>query len=337
MSMAHNCNLTLDALTTLHFGKAARLVSASVLMLVTLIWATTAAAQACPAPWNNAANVYGIVLVEGSGNGNWEGFTQSVNQGAVSQAKLAAIPGACLWEAIPLEGFGQMKSFGNIGDTLTYVPNGNFSNWSASGAGDPMWDSMILQILPASSQYNVGAFGAVPGTLTTNQGPINEDIVWGSSFGDGGVSQQQIPFPPSASFLYGSASFQLPPFDTGLNEINANWTETWMFSPIPDGTCKDCEDWRGSAVSIRNQSLGEDIPVVGTEFFLHYESERAGRTRRFRSGCHTRRHEPWRLDLERTSCARAPSDALLCGGILHTLLARTQGAFSGRWQGPHVC
>jgi hypothetical protein len=114
--------------------------------------------------------------------------------------------------------------------------------------------------------------------LTTNSGTTSEDIIWGSTFGDGGVSQQQIPFPSNATFLYGTASFQLQPFDNAqgnLGIINANWTETWMFTPIPDDTCEDCKDKRGSEVSIRNQSLGEDIPIVDTPFSLHYESGRS--------------------------------------------------------------
>ncbi len=258
-------------------GKIVRLLCAS--MLFSPFWATRVAAQGtCPAPWNNASNVYGIVLVEGNGTGTSGTITQNVDQKAVVQGKLAGL-GPCVWEAIPQVGFGQMKSFGNIGDTVFDSANStNNATWNAIGAGDPLWDSMTLQIIPSSSQYNVGAFGAVPGTLTTYQGPINEDIIWGSTFGNGGVSQQQIPFPPSAPFLYGTASFVLPPFDTtqtGNDNINADWTETWVFSTTPFGTCKDCQDQRGSAVSIRNQSLGEDIPIVGTEFFLHYESERA--------------------------------------------------------------
>jgi YD repeat-containing protein len=236
----------------------------------------------CPAPWATAPNVYGMVLLDGTGTGSSGEFTQTVNQHAVAAGKLAAlVQGSCAWQAIPNVGFGQMKSQGNVNDAVTDTQNGNFLNWSASGVGDPLWDSLSLQIIPSAGQYNVGAFGAVLGTLTTNSGTTNEDIIWGSTFGDGGVSQQQIPFPPNAPFLYGTASFQLPPFDNAQGNpgtINANWTESWMFTPIADDTCEDCKDKRGSAVSIRNQSLGEDIPIVDTPFSLHYESGRsAGR------------------------------------------------------------
>jgi RHS repeat-associated protein len=276
MPIVNDRKLSLDRSPINRFGRVAWL--ASILFLINLLCASNAGAQTCPAPWNNAANVYGIVFVQGTGTGSAGGITQSVNQQAVVQGKLVAIPGTCVWEVIPQAGFGQMKSFGQENDTVVDPSNPtNNASWNAVGAGDPVWDSMQLQILPASNQYNLGAFGAVPGTFTNYQGPINEDIIWGSTFGDGGVSQQQIPFPPSAPFLYGTASFALPPFHNaqGSENINANWTETWVFSTTPFGTCKDCQDRRGSAVSIRSQSLGEDIPIVGTEFSLHYESERA--------------------------------------------------------------
>ena len=155
-----------------------------------------------------------------------------------------------------------MKSQGNINDTVIYNPNGTFFNWSASGAGDPLWDSLTLQIIPSAGQYNVGAYGAVPGKFTSSGGNANEDIIWGSTSGNGGVNQQNLPFPPSAPFLFGTASFQLPPFDNAQGNpgtINADWTETWAFSPIPDGTCEHCKqgDPRGSFVSVRSQSLAK--------------------------------------------------------------------------------
>jgi len=252
----------------------------TLLACLSVIGISSAHAQfCCPAPWATAQSVYGMVLLDGNGNGTSGDFAQTVNQHAITAGKLATFgQGSCTWQATPQIGFGVMKSQGNINDTFTDTQNGSFLNWSASGAGDPLWDNLTLQIIPSAGQYNVGAFGAVPGTLTTNSGTTSEDIIWGSTFGDGGVSQQQIPFPSNATFLYGTASFQLPPFDNAqgnLGIINANWTETWMFTPIPDDTCEDCKDKRGSEVSIRNQSMGEDIPIVDTPFSLHYESGRS--------------------------------------------------------------
>ncbi len=258
-----------------------RLVSS--VFLVCLLGATHSVAQLnCPAPWASAQNVYGIVTLDGTGSGSSGTVHETADQHAVVAGKLVTpVLGSCAWQAIPQIGLGQMKSQANENDVVTDPENpSNNATWSGSGEGDPLWDSMLLEILPSSGQYVVGATGAVPGTLTTSQGTINEDIIWGSTFGDGGVSESQIPFPPSAPFLYGTHSYQLPPFDNaqGGEIANVSWTANWLFTPVPDGTCKDCQDKRGSEVSTRNQSLGEDIAIVGTGFVLHYESVRsAGR------------------------------------------------------------
>ena len=166
----------------------------------------------CPAPWVTAKNVYGMVLLDGNGTGTSGTLKQTVNQHAVSAGKLLTSgTGSCVWQAIPNLGFGVMKSEGNENDTITDTSNGNFNNWSASGTGDPVWDSLTLQIIPSASQYNVGAFGAVSGKLTTNSGIPNEDIIWGPTFGDGGVSQQQIRFPANALW----DKFRIQYTDTG--------------------------------------------------------------------------------------------------------------------------
>jgi len=235
----------------------------------------------CPAPWNTASNVYGIVTLDGNGSGTNSTYSQKVNQHAVAAGQLVSqIPGSCVWQAIPFTGFGMMKSQANEYDTVNF-PNGGTDNWNASGAGDPMWDNLSLNIIPSQNQYVVGAYGAVPGTFTSPAGVSSEDIIWGAGNTNGGVSLQNIPFPAGAPVLYGTASYDAAPFDNvqgNPGSINAHWNVTYMFSPAPDDNCKDCKDKRGSEVSIHNQSLGEDIAIVGTGFSLHYESNRsAGR------------------------------------------------------------
>ena len=50
---------------------------------------------------------------------------------------------------------------------------------------------------------------------------------------------------------------------------------TWSFSPVPDDTIHDvCESEDSSSIGCQNQSLGEDIPISGTSFSLHYQSDR---------------------------------------------------------------
>jgi RHS repeat-associated protein len=220
-----------------------------------------------------------MVILDGTGSGASGGFTQSVNQHFVAAGKLAAAgPGFCLWEAVPNIGLGVMKSQGSENDRVVYTPNGTFFQWTASGIGDPLWDSLTLQISSTAGQYLVAAYSAIPGTFTSSSGTVNEDIILGASSTSGGVSEPQVPFPASAPLLFGSASYQSPPLDNAQgnpNLVNANWNVSWIFAPVPDENCKDCKDKRGSSVSVHNQSLGEDIAIVGTPFFLHYESDRA--------------------------------------------------------------
>ena len=103
MPIVHDRNFTLDPSATDCLSKTARWMCAS--LLICLIWSTQAAAQSCPAPWASAANVYGIVLMTGNGNGSSGDFTQSVNQKAIAQGKLVGFgAGSCTWEAIPFVG-----------------------------------------------------------------------------------------------------------------------------------------------------------------------------------------------------------------------------------------
>jgi hypothetical protein len=51
------------------------------------------------------------------------------------------------------------------------------------------------------------------------------------------------------------------------------WTLSFIFTPIynPDD---DCNESGRSSIGCQTQSLGEDVPIAGTPFFLHYESSR---------------------------------------------------------------
>jgi RHS repeat-associated protein len=64
------------------------------------------------------------------------------------------------------------------------------------------------------------------------------------------------------------------------------WDCNWPYGPPPDAVAPrlpapqkpdvDCQNQlNGSIIGCENQTLGEDIPIVGTDFSLHYESDRA--------------------------------------------------------------
>jgi RHS repeat-associated protein len=52
------------------------------------------------------------------------------------------------------------------------------------------------------------------------------------------------------------------------------WTFSFTLDPVYD-TDDDCKKDGGSSIGCQNQSLGEDVPIVGTGFKLHYEGDRA--------------------------------------------------------------
>ena len=71
-------------------------------------------------------------------------------------------------------------------------------------------------------------------------------------------------FPGTAGFEGGSATV---PF-------TLNFTLTPIINDN-DNVDDPCSKTGGSSIGCQNQSLGEDVPVVGTGFFLHYEGDRA--------------------------------------------------------------
>ena len=249
------------------------------LVLVTWFGVRRASAQfSCPAPWSSASNVYGVIVLEGSGGGQSGTISQKVHQHSVVGTKMA-LNGICSWQAIPTLGIGQMVNQATIDDTQTDSSSGDTWTWVASGMGDSQGGNSSLSIIPALGQYGFGTFDSLTGTFTPPppQTAVTEGIVWGAANTAGGASQQ-LPFPASVPLIFGTAVYNAPAEDMAIQEglpLDANWNLTWMFSPLPDDTCDTCKDARGSAISLRNQSLGEDIAIVGTPFFLHSESGRA--------------------------------------------------------------
>jgi RHS repeat-associated protein len=141
--------------------------------------------------------------------------------------------------------------------------------------------------LIGNNLYSFNAGDSVNGTVTGSGGAgcassQNEPIGWGVAYLTGGIPTF-YPLPSSAS-VSGNLLFSAPPSDQGFN-IPANWAVTYNFSPVPDATCKPCKKrfealngshpLKGSNLDLQNQALGEDIPLTGTPFYLHYQSDRA--------------------------------------------------------------
>jgi RHS repeat-associated protein len=104
----------------------------------------------------------------------------------------------------------------------------------------------------------------------------------------GTVSSYPVGCPVPAQPTAGAyPSFVLPQSTTQLNGATTyQGTDTYLFAPVPvslsftltpiwdDGVDDPCRVLKYSTLGCQNQTLAEDVPVVGTGFALHYQSDR---------------------------------------------------------------
>ena len=239
-----------------------------------LAGAQSALAQTCPEPWASASAVYGTITLHGNGTASNDFLSQKTQQSASVAAKMEA-QAACLWFAAPSFGFGSDTDPGTITDSIT-EPCSDSDNlvttFSANGVGSAATANLSINGTPTT--YSFGAGDILAGTESIvgcgSSYTANVNLSWGPV----GGFPQNIPITSSSAVLSGSTSFKAQA--TTTDTLPANWDLTWNFTPTPDDTDK-CQgnDPNGSTVGCRNQSLGEDIAIVGTPFSLHYESSRA--------------------------------------------------------------
>ncbi|MBI3478006.1 MAG: RHS repeat-associated core domain-containing protein [Acidobacteria bacterium] len=122
-----------------------------------------------------------------------------------------------------------------------------------------------------------------------------------------------FPLPGKAQSLQQSVSFQAA--DPWRSQI-VGMTFTFTLTPTLDKDDKvdnECGQSGGSVIGCQNQTLGEDVPIVGTDFSLHYQSDRL----------------PGRADANSV----AKSDALATGGwtvnVHHAYDPATNALFLG--------
>jgi len=246
-----------------------------VLGLVALIMCSVSAhgQGTCNAPWNTFPFLYGTINITGSGTiADGSGNTDTTNQHIAVAVKLQSPP-QCDWSDL------------NTGGSINYVATINDSQqqptcvttWVASGSGQSTQQAQAQVLFgPTAGVYFVSAGGGVNGTITNGCGGSTTTglIPWGP-FATLQNIPSGIPIPTSPE-LSGSMVIQAPSFD--FASTSATWDWTWDLSPLPDKNCKPCKEKLqklfGSEIASRNQSLGEDIPIVGTRFSLHYESDR---------------------------------------------------------------
>jgi len=156
-------------------------------------------------------------------------------------------------------------------DTLSFVGSGSFSPPAQVGITIDLTAntySLVLNYVPIYGTYTATTCGNLYYQFNGPEAasPYNP------------IAQLIFPLPGTVSTLSqenyqfsGNAAYNI----TGglLVPFTISFTLTPMYGNgnVDDG----CNDPGGSSIACQNQSLGEDVPVVGTGFFLHYESNRA--------------------------------------------------------------
>jgi YD repeat-containing protein len=235
----------------------------------------------CPEPWATASVVYATIRLQAVESSFSYGCTYNINQTLTAQVGFShASMGNCVWIA---SGFPTNVVSFNDSVTCPCFDNGEVVGsreyfWIANGPGDMTFE---LAIDPSTNSYWVSLSNVtVNGTHwdATSPDPCNPPPVsgvMGAGPGPGGFTSQNQPL--TGSVLTGSSTFSAFPEDMDQG-IPVDWNVTWSVSLVPDDTVdEDCVA-SGSDIGCQNQSLGEDIPITGTPFSLHYQSDRqAGR------------------------------------------------------------
>ena len=222
--------------------------------------------QVCPSQWADVNAFYGTFTLTGNGSDS-SGKTNQQIAGGVYAPQIGGA-GSCTWVA---QGESQMSAFISLQDQTSPcngTPTGPIAVVTGNGPGiDSVFDMLIDAFAPDTYTIAPGGYLSASCSLCGSP-PYSCKQQWGPN--------AQVPntaLPTSGLILNGSAKLTAPPRGWGAAETK--WILKWNLSPVPDDDCKPCEDQRGSEVSIQSQSLGENVPIVGTPFYLHYESGRS--------------------------------------------------------------
>ena len=223
----------------------------------------TSATAACTGPLENSGTCtysQGAIAVPNFSPGggcaplNWNSPTDSITSASMSDTGVWPCPGS-----------------GTL--TETWVGNSGFSSSS-------------LTIDPSQGNYTYypQPFASVTATFsgcTNGSGPLTPPLSPGSNW------PQTFTLPTTVQTLtVDNFSFQALNVFPNAPFVQIPWTFSLTLGPKynDDDDCKEDGDQGvpgdqevpvSSSVGCQNQSLGEDVPIVGTGFHLHYESDRA--------------------------------------------------------------
>jgi RHS repeat-associated protein len=219
--------------------------------------------------WNGSYDLQGV------GSGSVNGESISVNHAMTSTFTLSGPTGICsqlVWTGADLSSSGSLNDTGKIDPETQTLKGGPSSNEVPA-------PQLTLTIDTTQGTYTFSEGFGITGTLQTCTPDGCVPVT--AEFAVGPLTPMNWPQPPynlplSGLQLKGTTTFSGQPVEWG---ISIPWTLTWTFTPvipvINDNQDDRCEMDGGSSIGCQNQSLGEDVPVVGTGFFLHYEGERA--------------------------------------------------------------
>jgi YD repeat-containing protein len=266
-----------------------RLLKSLVLFLaVAFLSCWHAEAQNC-GPWLGVTSWNVTYTISGTGSGpDQAGYVWTTSHQVNGNSVLTTPQTKC---AAQLNWTGQADGTGSINDIgVQSCSSGGQTSISIVGGGSSFNDQATLTILTINTTNGTYTFSpllVVSDTITENScGTINTQ----------NAASPANPFAVGCGPTYG-ATFLLPQAVSTITETNltfsapadcvtpggapTNWTLSYTLTPVVannnpnvDHPCPP-DAPVGSSIACQNQSLREDVPIVGTGFFLHYESDRA--------------------------------------------------------------
>jgi RHS repeat-associated protein len=270
---------------------------------VLLLLAAAFATHSTPASAQNCGNYDRVVGWHGHFNQTANGTATSgsavftVDESAASDVVLkllmrpsCAAPGPVLqWYAVPLTGLGGFlnPALSITNDNVVGTcppPVGGTQTLTvtlASGSTLSSFSNAFLNIDFGAKQYYFYAGPVTPATFVDSGCP------------GGGGSTTDVPnfafyYPPPPPSPYSLTLPDATPSLGGSAKFGASaapsplpipWTLGFTLTPVfDDQVDRPCKSLRKSTLGCQNQTLAEDVPIVGTPLWLHYQSDRvAGR------------------------------------------------------------
>jgi len=234
--------------------------------------------------WSNYSQWVGTIAFSGAGAGTSGNLGYSFSSAFGGFVNIPGPPQyfdpGCAWGSLTTTpgniGVYTVNAFNNIipspcsnGDPYTW-------NWSGSGILCPEGvDGCVYG--PNMGLWSTGLDIGLPGNiLIANAGPLLTETTnycgqvsttqVGEGLGTGAtIAVPSVPVPVLSGSVSGTYTNFAGP---------GSYTLTYNLSAVPNDTTDQGCDATGSDIGCQNQSLGEDVPIVGTSFFLRYQSDR---------------------------------------------------------------